>query len=250
MSVTLRGGRVERRWTLVASRGDGPEIPTFAAAILVEEILAGRIMPGARDAARLLTLDQFEPLFAPLAMNHETSEREAIPLYARAMGARFDVLPQAIRAMHEVNGDGGAAGEGQVRRGSHPLAQLIGSIMRFPPSGDYPLHVTFAEHGGKECWTRDFGGHRFTSELSRAGNGVAERFGPLRFVFDLPADETGLRMELRGWTLFGVPMPRAFGPRITAHEWQEEGRFHFEVRVALPLIGPVIDYTGWLEPIA
>lgn len=247
MSVTLLGGRVERRWTLVASHGDGPEIPTFAAAILAGEILAGRVAPGARDAAGMLTLGQFEPLFAPLAMHHETSEREAIPLYARAMGTRFDMLPEAVRAMHEVNGDGGAAGEGSVRRGSHPLARLIGSIMRFPPSGDYPLHVGFAERGGKECWTRDFGGHRFTSELSRAGDGVAERFGPLRFVFDLPADETGLRMELRRWTAFGIPMPRALGPRIAAREWQEDERFRLEVDVRLPLIGDVVRYTGWLS---
>jgi hypothetical protein len=250
MSVTLRGGRVERNWTLVASRGDGPEIPTFAAAILAEEILAGRVAPGARDAAALLTLDQFEPLFALLAMNHETGERVAIPLYARAMGARFNALPQAVRAMHEVNGDGGAAGEGSVKRGSHPFARLIGAIMLFPPGGDYPLHVAFAERDGKERWTRDFGGHRFASELSRAGKGIAERFGPLRFVFDLPADETGLRMVLRRWTLFGLPMPRALGPRIAAREWQEGRRFRFEVEVCLPLIGPVVHYQGWLEPIA
>ncbi len=250
MSVTLRGGRVERSWTLVASRGDGPEIPIFAAAILAEEILAGRVAPGARDAAGLLTLDQFEPLFTPLAMRHETREREVSPLYARAMGSRFDLLPQAVRAMHEVNGDGGAAGEGSVKRGSHPLARLIGGIMRFPPEGDYPVRVGFAERCGKERWTRDFGGHRFSSELSRAGEGVAERFGPLRFMFDLPADETGLRMELRGWTVFGIPMPRVLGPRIAAREWQEGGRFRFEVGVCLPLIGPVVHYQGRLEPIA
>lgn len=249
MSVTLRGGRVERNWTLVASRGDGPEIPTFAAAILVEEILAGRVAPGARDAAALLTLDQFEPLFAPLAIGHETSECVTIPLYARAMGARFEALPPAVRAMHAVNGDGGAAGEGSVQRGRHPLARLLCGIMRFPPGGDYPLHVAFAGRGGKERWTRDFGGHRFASELSRAGDGVAERFGPLRFVFDLPSDEAGLRMRLRRWIAFGIPMPRALGPRIKAREWQEAGRFRFEVAVALPMIGPVIDYAGWLEPI-
>lgn len=246
MGVTVRGGRVERRWTLVASRGDGPEIPTFAAAILAGEILAGRVAPGARDAAGLLTLDQFEPLFAPLAIGHETIEHEVTPLYVRAMGARFEALPAAVRAMHELNGDGGAAGEGSVKRGNHPLARLIGDIMRFPPSGHYPLHVAFAEEGGKERWTRDFGGHRFASELSQAREGVAERFGPLRFAFDLPSDEAGLRMVLRRWTAFGIPMPLVLGPRIAAREWEEAGRFRFEVGVCLPLIGEVISYTGAL----
>lgn len=247
MSVTLRGGRVERRWTLVASQGDGPEIPTFAATLLTEQILAGHVAPGARDAAGLLALDEFEPLFAPLAMRHETRARETVPLYARAMGARFDTLPSAVRAVHEVNGDGGAAGEGKVTRGSHPLSRLIGTMMRFPPSGSYPLHVAFVARNGKERWTRDFGGHCFSSELSRGGNGVAERFGPLRFAFDLPADATGLRMVLRHWSLFGIRMPRRFGPRIAAREWQEDARFRFEVEVRLPLIGTVVAYRGWLE---
>jgi len=137
-----------------------------------------------------------------------------------------------------------------VARGGHPLARLIGSIMRFPPSGDYPVHVGFTERGGKERWTRDFGGHRFASELAQAGEGVAERFGPLRFAFDLPSDETGLRMVLRRWTLFRLPMPRALGPRIAAREWQEDGRFRFEVGVRLPLIGEVIHYAGWLDATA
>jgi hypothetical protein len=137
-----------------------------------------------------------------------------------------------------------------VKRGSHPLARLIGRMMRFPAQGDYPLHVAFAGYSGKERWTRDFGGHCFTSELSQAGDGVAERFGPLRFVFDLLSDPGGLQMVLRGWTLFGIPMPRLLGPRIEAREWQDKGRFRFDVRVRLPLIGPVIDYTGWLESIA
>jgi NAD(P)-dependent dehydrogenase (short-subunit alcohol dehydrogenase family) len=247
MSVTLRAPGVERRWTLLASDGDGPEIPTLAAALLAEEMLAGRIAPGARDATAALTLAQFEPLFAALSIRHETIERRTQPLYRRAMGAHFQALPPAVQALHRVWGDGGATGEGVVTRGKGRPARLVGAIMRFPPTGTYPLHVAFAGRGGKEVWTRDFGGHRFASELSLAGQGVAERFGPLRFAFDLPSDAAGLRMVLRRWTAFGVPMPRMLGPRIAAREWQEEGRFRFAVGVRLPLIGEVVRYTGWLE---
>jgi hypothetical protein len=119
-------------------------------------------------------------------------------------------------------------------------------MMGFPPAGAHPLHVAFSARHGKERWTRDFGGHAFSSELSQAGQGVAERFGPLRFAFDLPSDGEGLRMVLRGWTAFGMPMPRWLGPRIAAREWQEDGRFRFEVGVSLPLLGEVVHYTGWL----
>jgi hypothetical protein len=72
MQVLLTAPGVERRWTLIAENGDGPEIPTMAAELLAEDILARRITAGARDASTLLTLDRFEPLFARFAIRHET----------------------------------------------------------------------------------------------------------------------------------------------------------------------------------
>ena len=252
MKVTLKGSvgeaRLERRWTIVAERGEGFEIPTLASAILAERILAGGVAPGARDAAALLALEDFEPAFAGLAVRHETSERPLPPpLYARIMGADFDRLPPAVRAKHEVCGDAGATGEGMVERGHGLAARLIGAVMRFPPTGRYPVHVAFAEKDGVERWTRDFGGHVFGSELSEKRGLVVERFGPIRFAFALPADGKGLAMALRRWSIFRIPLPRFLAPRIAAREWQEEnGRFGFDVRVAMPLVGPVVRYAGWL----
>ncbi len=253
MTVSLKGRRgaqaIERRWTIVATKGEGPEIPTLAAEILAGHILEGRVAVGARHGWYELEPEDFEPLFAGLSVRHETVERDLPPpLYARTMGGSFDTLPAMVRAMHDLHGDGGAAGEGLVERGSNPLARLVGALMRMPPAGTWPLHVAFAERGGRETWTRDFGGHRFTSELSQSAGLLVERFGPLRFGFDLPSDEDGLRMELRRWSVFGIPLPRLLGPRIAAREWQESDRFRFEVAVTLPLIGSVVRYAGWLQP--
>ncbi|MGG6892910.1 DUF4166 domain-containing protein [Rhizobium sp. BR 315] len=36
-------------------------------------------------------------------------------------------------------------------------------------------------------------------------------------------------------------------PRSTADEWAEDDRFHFDVSIALPLIGLVVHYRGWLR---
>jgi predicted dinucleotide-binding enzyme len=248
MSVVLRAPGIERRWTLVAARGDGLEVPVMAAALLARRILAGHVAPGARDASALLALEDFEPLFAPLAIRHETIERAVPPLYARAMGTRFARLPPLVRAMHEPAGDGGALGEGVVTRGRNPLSRMIGALMGSPPDGTHPLHVHFEERDGGERWTRDFGGHCFSSTMALVKDGLAERFGPLRFAFELPSDDHGLEMRHRGWSLFGVPMPRLLGPSIAAREWQEDGRFRFQVDVAMPLIGRVIRYEGWLRP--
>lgn len=255
MSITLcgeaGGRRLERRWTVVAERGEGLEVPTLAAELLAADILGGRQPAGARTAAALLAYQRFKPALARLALRHEFTQRELPPpLYARVMGSAFDRLPPAVRRLHDVCRDAGARGEGRVERGRGLLARTLAAAMRFPPEGLWPLHVAFAEADGVERWTRDFGGHLFASELSARGGRIVERFGPLRFAFDLPSGPDGLEMHLRGWSAFGVTLPLALAPRIGAREWEEEGRFHFAVAASLPLVGDVVRYSGWLEPVA
>ncbi|HYW15873.1 MAG TPA: DUF4166 domain-containing protein [Allosphingosinicella sp.] len=246
---TAQGKRLERRWTLIAERGEGPEIPSLALPLLLCKLAEGSLDPGARDCGGLLSLEDFEPGLAGLAAVHSGIERAlAPPLYARVMGERFSALPPAVRAIHEVLRDGGASGEAQVRRGRNPLARLIASRFGFPEQGAHPLHVAFAERGGTERWTRDFSGRTFSSLLSERGGLLTESFGPLRFASDLPSDGNGLRMIMRRWWLGPLPLPMAMAPRSEAREWEEGGRFHFDVPIALPLLGLLVHYRGWLEP--
>ena len=253
MHVVVQGRagarRLERRWIIVADKGEGLHIPTLAAQLLAGDILAGRIPPGARSAAGLLTLDRFEPLFANLAVRHETVERDLPPpLYARAMGRAFEALPPAVRDLHDLISDSSASGEAVVTRGRGPLVRLLARLMGFPPEGRWPLHVAFAARRGAETWTRDYGGHIMESELSLRPGGVTERFGPIRLSFDLLPHPHGLDMRPAGWSLFRIPLPRVLAPRIVATEREEEGRFAFDVSAALPLVGPVVHYRGWLMP--
>jgi hypothetical protein len=246
---TAAGRRLERRWTLIADRGDGPEIPSLAVPLLLARLAAGSIPAGARDAGGCLSLEDFEPSLAGLAAVHACTERLLPPpLYARVMGGRFAELPPAVRALHSVLRDGGACGEARVTRGRRRLARLVADLFGFPPEGIHLLHVAFAERGGGERWTRDFSGRRFSSELAERGGRLTERFGPVRFAFDLPSDSAGLRMVIRRWWLGPLPLPRFLAPRSDAREWQEGGRFHFDVPIALPLLGPLVHYRGWLEP--
>ena len=136
-----------------------------------------------------------------------------------------------------------------VRRGTGPAARIIAGIMRFPPAGVHPLHVSFSEADGVERWTRDFGGYRFSSELSERGGDLVERFGPLRFTFNLVPFGNGLRMVMKHWSVLRIPLPLALAPRSDAQEWEADGRFHFDVPIALPLVGLVVHYTGWLAAI-
>jgi hypothetical protein len=242
------GRRVERRWTLIAERGDGPEKPTLSVVPIVARILSGEEMAGARDAGEALTLDDYADAFGKLAIHCCTQELAAsASLYERVMGNRFAQLPPELRAIHDVHRDAGATGEAQVTGAANPIAAFIARIVGFPKPGHHRLHVHFRESGGHETWTRDFSGKRFHSHLSQRGSWLVERFGPLRFAFDLPSDAQGLSMVMQRWWIGPLRLPKFMAPRSTAKEWSEDGRFHFDVPIALPVIGRLVHYRGWLE---
>ncbi len=254
MQVSVFGDRdgvhVERRWTLIAERGDGPEIPALAVPLLVARLAAGSELPGARDAGLALSLADFESEFAQLAIHHAQQEILAPPvLYRRVMGAAFETLAPRVREMHGIWRDGGAEGEAEVIEAANALGRLVARVMAFPPPGKTPLHVAFSERDGLEHWIRDFGGHRFSSRLSQSGGRLVEQFGPLRFAFELTSEEGALAMHLRSWSFLRIPLPLILAPRTLAREYEAAGRFHFDVPIALPLIGRVVHYRGWLRPI-
>ncbi|MBB4242902.1 MULTISPECIES: SDR family oxidoreductase [Rhizobium] len=244
-----QGAMKARRWTLIAEDGDGVEIPTLPAQLLARALRDGRLPPGARHAGGLLSLEDFRSLFRDLAIIEETTEAPYTPLYQRVMGPAFAHLSEPVRAMHHVFGDGGAKGEAVVTRGRSPLARLVAKIFGFPAAGKHVLHVSFEENNGIEEWTRDFSGRRFLSHLSEENGRLVERFGPFRFAFDLPIVGNGLSMEMRHWSFLRIPLPLFLAPQSIAHEWAEDDRFHFDVPIALPLIGPVVHYRGWLRRI-
>jgi hypothetical protein len=252
MSVRLfgldGGHRVERRWTLIASDGDGPEIPALSVPPIVSCILAAQEAAGARDAGQSLHLEDYLPAFAGLAIRQEASEHELPPpLYAQIMGDRFGRLPQTVRSMHEVLRDGGASGEAMVTAGTNPIARLIARCVGFPRAGQHQLHVHFVEENGTETWTRRFDGQPFRSRLHQRGRWLIERFGPFRFGFDLPSDERGLTMIMRRWWIRPLRLPLTLAPRSLARECEEDECFHFDVPIALPLIGRIVHYRGWLK---
>lgn len=244
----VRGGeRVERRWTLIADEGIGPEIPALSVPLLVARILAGKEVAGARDAGLSLDLTDYAPVFGGLPITTSIEDRPApAALYERLMGPAFHTLPPTLQTMHRPWRDTSAEGEADVTGSDNAVARAIAGIIGFPAPGHHVLRVDFAARGGAERWTRAFGDRLFTSELSASKGQLVERFGSLRFRFSLPADDTGLSMRMRGWSAFGVRLPMVLGPRTTAREWEEGGRFHFDVSIALPLVGPIVRYRGWL----
>jgi NAD(P)-dependent dehydrogenase (short-subunit alcohol dehydrogenase family) len=251
MRVVLKGWRgeqaIRRTWTVLAERRDGPWIPTLAVPLLAAKL--DGLAPGARSAAGSLSLDEFERAFAPFAIATAIEDAQLPTLYERVMGEDFGLLPPAVRALHRVNGDLAASGMAEVTRGKGLPARLLCRLMGFPAAAaQVPVSVWMREEDGVETWRRDFGGTAFSSRLAQRGALLIERFGPIRFGFTLRPEPDGLTMHFARWWLGPLPMPRFLMPRGTAREYEAEGRFHFDVPIALPLVGPVIHYRGWLAP--
>ena len=251
MAMDVKGWRgeeaVHRRWTIIAEAGDGPWIPAMAVPLLAAKLRDGAVAPGARTAAGSLDLTDFEEMFAGFAIFTGSEEERVSPLYARIMGDGFAALPPTVRALHEVNGELSAAGAAEVIRGRSWPARLIGWIAGFPPAGRTGLEVRMDEEAGIETWHRHFGGHHFFSRLSQHERLVVERFGPIRFAMALPNEADGLSMHIVKWWIGPLRMPLALAPRCAAVEREADGRFHFDVAIRLPLVGPLVHYRGWLE---
>jgi len=253
MKVELFGNENDqpcrKSWTLIARQGDGPQIPTFAAVLLVEKIVQGQAKVGAYDASKLLKLSEFQPLFDDHAIAHETqTAAPAASLYQKVMGPEFQKLPNSIQKLHSVIRDAGFHGQAKVTGGKNPLAKLAAKIFGFPSAGQHDLHVHIAADDKGETWVRSFSGKKFSSRLEKSGRHLIESFGPFQFRFDLPGTDKGLRMEMTGWKFWFVPLPLFLAPKSLASEWDEDGRFHFDVPIALPIIGLMVHYRGWLEP--
>jgi len=262
MAVLVRGDdadgmAAERPWHVIAEGDTGPFIPAMAAAALLRKMLDGpRPAAGARSAAEDVTLDDYAPWFAAKAIRTGTATvpAAALPLYRRFFSDAWDALPAPVRALH----DGGtlARGRADIERGRGLLARLAAAIIGFPPAGsDVPVAVSFAAKDGRETWTRDFGGRRFSSVqfigTGRSAGLICERFGPLTFGLAMVIDGERLRLVTRRWSAFGVPMPGFLKPRGAAFESVDAaGRFCFHVEIGFPWTGLIVRYRGWLEPAA
>ncbi len=253
----VTGTPVARSWRLIAEGDDGPFIPAMAAAALILKAANARAPdPGARAALRDVELTDYEALFETRKIS--TGVREELPvdapLYERLLGPAWKMLPVEIRAMHRVTGPRFAEGRATVVRGRGLIARFAASIVGFPSSGeDMPVTVHFACQDGHETWTRRFGDDTFLSSqfagTGRSAGLLRERFGPLVFAMAPVVDDGVLRLVPRRWTAFGLPLALRLGPRCTAHESVEDGRFHFHVEISHPIAGLIVRYRGWLNPV-
>jgi hypothetical protein len=121
----------------------------------------------------------------------------------------------------------------------------------FPKASDnLPVSVHFQVENGREHWTRKFGEEILSTTL-RAGRDASERLlcervGLFDFAQALVVDGDKLRLVLRRWTVFGIPLPSWLAPRSDSYETEQDGKFRFHVEISHPLLGLIVRYRGWL----
>lgn len=139
-----------------------------------------------------------------------------------------------------------ASGRVTVTRGTG-LAGTIAAGFGFPPAmNDRPMRLTVRREGDATIWDRDFDGFRLTSKVRRRNAHIVERFGPLTLTMSLSARDGALDVGLLRGAFLGVPMPRLFLPKSESREFDDAGRFGFDIRASLPGLGLLIRYRGWL----
>lgn len=263
------GRPIRGRWSLVAEGGDGPYVPTLPALATLRALAEGRLAcrPGASACVGVLPLEAIEAEFRPRRIGSGIEwERPPPSLYERVLGEAFRGLPEPLRALHRPGWGLRARGVARVDGAEGVVAHLVAAAFRLPRSAErvpVSVEITPGPGGvGRERWTRDFGGARFASTLSvsAAPGRVVERFGPFSFELDLRVGPEGvLGMPVCAWRLGPVPLPPALAPvSIAAESVDDQGRFHFDVELRLPLgrrnrqgdfrLGRLVRYRGWLAP--
>lgn len=237
-------------WTLVAEAGDGPNVPTLPALALIRKLTTNRaaIPIGARTGAGLLSLDIIGNEFSRLRINTHRSAVHPVAPFEAALQEDFDKLPEVVRATHRAGPVTRLAGAARIDGAESMIGALVARLFGFPASTDdeHVQVVMRLERDGTEVWERDFGGQKFRSRLRPSCSGmVIERFGPFSFDLSVGAAAEGLTLRVVGWRLGNVRLPRWLAPKSTAIESADiDGRFSFDVPIALPVVGRLVRYRG------
>lgn len=169
-------------------------------------------------------------------------------LFPRLLGAAFDSLPPRVRRLHLAAGVRRYRGAATITRGRGVLSRLCGWATGLPPAlAEAPLEVAIDAQRDGETWTRQFGRYPMTSRLWGHAGLLGERLGLVTFRFALAAEAGVLTWRVRRVRALGVPLPAAWFHGVYAREFEQDGRYRFEVAAALPFAGELVHYAGWLD---
>ena len=170
-------------------------------------------------------------------------------LFQQLLGEAFDLLPPPIRKLHDGHSKV-LVGHCDVQRGAGVLSRLFGFVTSLPPAGaNQKIRVEITCGTDHECWIRHFRRGKMQSTLKACNHILHERLGLARFRFKLVYDD---QRQTVSWQLvhvatLGIPLPIKWFSAVLAEESAQNERYCFNVRAALPVVGMLVHYTGWLD---
>jgi saccharopine dehydrogenase-like NADP-dependent oxidoreductase len=253
------GIAVEASWALEAVDGSGPEIPAVPAAAVARLLLAGApVPPGARAAIGVLPLHAYEREFKgrPIVTRRRTLRIAPAPprggLLEQALGGEFLALPPLLRQVHKGN-FAVLRGIGSVEGSSwRPIRWLARRIGLPSPGRDLPVTVEITPVQGGERWSRAFSTGCFCSLLKPSGSPgvIREQVGPFGIEMAAWRRSSGFDLVSECVRIGPVRLPSWLAPRARGGSWlDEDGRYTFDVEASLPLLGRIMRYHGWLQPV-
>jgi hypothetical protein len=173
-------------------------------------------------------------------------------LFPALLGEQWHALAAPVRRMHGDAVRVRALGAADVAGATHLPARLLRRLLGLPAPGPAQvLEVLIERHPGHETWTRRFAHGRMRSRLHRSprGDQLHERLGPVALQFELHLAGDAIDWRLRGVRLLGLPLPRAWFGAVYSRSGAQQERYAFQIDTRLPLLGQLIAYRGWLEPV-
>jgi Domain of unknown function (DUF4166)/Saccharopine dehydrogenase NADP binding domain len=242
-------------WHLLAEGDGGPLIPSMAVAAVIMRAVEGKLAKtGARSGHDDLSLEDYQPWFDRYGIKTGQRDDDARgqSIYQAVLGQSFAKLDAPLQKFHSAKNTFHMKGIAEITAPPGVLRGLVRKVFGFPKAAsDSPVKVDISISSQGEIWRRQFAGKTMRS-TQRLGQGrdaglIVESFGPVAVAMAVVENAGRLELVLRHWRIFGVPMPKFLLPRGQFFEHGADGRFNFHVEIALPLLGPVVKYVGWLE---
>jgi hypothetical protein len=167
-------------------------------------------------------------------------------LYQRILGEKFHLLPATLRHFH--GSPTGARGTGvlRVQRGNGLLSRIAGRIAGLPPQSNEARVqlVVEVDENRNERWIRIFDDHRLASIQSEENGMLIERMFPLKLGFDLLVNDDTIIHNLSRCWVGPIPLPLFLAPRVSTFTKATRDGWLLNVRVAIPVVGELIQYHG------
>ena len=251
LRLELQAGSTSRAWCLIAEGGDGPFIPATPAAALVRKIAGGLSTRGAMPCLGLLNLNEIAAEWrrASLQIAAGWSDTDLRPsLYRRVLGAAYDRQSRVGQALHDA---GPSHWKGRCTvTGAQTLAwPVVGMAVQLPAAtDDAPIASSSPLPARASCGRGvSAAGYALRQLSACAGRQVGSSSGSASWIWIFGC-RSPTSVSRSRWSACAAAacVARALWPAIEATETEEEGRFHFDVQIGLPLVGRLVRYRGWL----